>query len=157
MKPSKTHPISDSLAFKLHKATVLVDQAADIFLRTQFGISYSEFSVLLIAGTMPSPNQRQIADALGVSRASITQRLARLIEKDLASTTPDERDSRAYLVKPTKKGGALLAAAWQAMELDDDGIDQGVDTVGLTRELDVLIANAVARIERIRSEKGSDR
>lgn len=150
MNPSASFPLNDSLGFKLHQAAVLADQAADIFLRTRFSISYSLFSVVIIAGTMPKPNQHQIARALGVSRASITQRIARLIEQDLVITTPDERDSRAHIVHLTESGGALLESAWQAMESDDEGIDRNVDTATLIRELDILIANASSRIERVR-------
>lgn len=41
MSPSDLPSLNDSLAFKLHQAASLVDQAADLFLRRQFGISYS--------------------------------------------------------------------------------------------------------------------
>ncbi len=156
MTPAAQPAPSESVAFKLHRATVLVDQAADMFLRAQFGISYSLFSVILVAGTLSSPNQRQIARALGVTRASITQRLAQLIEMGLVQTTPDEQDSRALIVHLTESGGALLAKAWQAMEADDDGIDRGVDTALLARELDTLIANATARIEHLRAQETSE-
>ncbi|MBU3994324.1 MAG: MarR family winged helix-turn-helix transcriptional regulator [Actinobacteria bacterium] len=141
-----TTPISESLAFKLHRATVLVDRAADTFLRTRFEISYSLFSVLLVAGSMPEPSQRQIADALAVSRASITQRIAALSQRGLVRVAPDERDGRAARVLLTAEGGALLTAAWGAMEAHDDGIDRGVNLVALERELDRLIANAIAQL-----------
>ena len=139
-------PISESLAFKLHRATVLVDRAADTFLRTRLDISYSLFSVLLVAGTMREPSQRQIADALAVSRASITQRIAALGQRGLVRVVPDARDGRAARVLLTAEGGALLTAAWGAMEAHDDGIDRGVDVAALERELDRLIANAIDQL-----------
>lgn len=148
-------PIAQSLAFKLHRATVLVDRAADSFLRAQFDISYSLFSVLLIAGSLSGPSQRQIADALAVSRASITQRLAVLARRGLVRVEPDERDSRAARVHLTAEGGVLLAAAWGAMEAHDDGIDRGVDVAALERELDRLIANAAAHLQRLDSKEST--
>lgn len=142
-------PIAESLAFKLHRATVLVDRAADAFLRARFDITYSLFSVLLVAGTLPGPSQRQIADALAVSRASITQRIAALARRGLVAVEPDERDSRAARVRLTAEGGALLTAAWGALEAHDDGIDRGVDVAALVRELDRLIANATAQLQHL--------
>lgn len=152
MMDSAKHPFTQSLAFKLHRATVLVDRAADLFLRTRFDIGYPLFSVLLLAGTMSGPTQSQIAHALDVSRASITQRLARLIERDLVRTVPDERDSRAVRVHLTAAGGSLLETAWGAMEADGDGIDDGVNVAVLSHELDTLITNAQARIAQLRTE-----
>lgn len=151
METNTSLPLSDSLGFKLHRAAVLADQAADMFLRNHFSISYSLFSVLIIAGTIPTPNQHQIARALGVSRASVTQRIARLLEQGLVTTSPDERDGRAHIVYLTERGGTLLEAAWRAMESDEQGIDRNVDTTTLMRELDTLIANALSRIERVRA------
>ena len=47
--------IADSTAFKLHKATVLVDGVADRYLHGGHGIRYSSFLVLLMVGTLDEP------------------------------------------------------------------------------------------------------
>lgn len=146
-------PITESLAFTLHRATVLVDRVADTFLRTHFDLSYSLFSVLLIAGTMHGPHQSRIAEALAVSRASITQRVAALGERGLVRTVPDAHDGRATQVVLTPAGGALLADAWAAMESHENGIDRGVDVATLTRELHRLIANATTDLSGSHDEE----
>ncbi len=141
-------PISNSLAYKLHQATVLVDRAADRYLHVHHDISYSLLVVLLSVGVLDHPSQRVIADHLGVSRASITQRMSSLTTRGLVRVTPSQQDARAMEVSLTAQGGALLAAAWQGLESYEDGIDRGVDVVALERELDKLIGNARAHLAR---------
>ncbi len=147
-------PISKSLAFKLHQATVLVDRAADRYLHAHHGISYSLLVVLLMVGVLDKPSQRVIADNLGVSRASITQRVAVLTARGLVRVTPSGQDARAMEVSLTAQGGALLAVAWQGLEAYEDGIDRGVDVVTLERELDTLIGNARAHLAHTREGNG---
>lgn len=127
---------------------MLVDRAADLHLRRHHDISYSLFAVLLMAQVLGRPSQREIADRLGVTRASITQRVAQLVARGLIDVTPSAEDARAVQVAVTDAGLHLLAQAWHSMEAADGGIDVGVDTAVLERELDLLIANACAFIER---------
>lgn len=147
--PDPDSPIAESLAYKLHQATVLVDRAADQYLRAHHDISYSLLVVLLVVGVLETPSQREIADHLEVSRASITQRITVLTQRGLVRVSPSDHDARAVQVQLTAAGGALLTAAWQGMESYEDGLDAGIDVAALTRELDLLIANARAHLARI--------
>ncbi len=140
--------VGSSLAFKLHQATILVDRSADRYLRTHHNVSYSLLVVLLMVGVLEGPSQREIADHLDVSRASITQRVGDLVRRGLVEVVPSEQDARAVRVWLTPEGGALLTDAWQGLETSEDGIDRGVDVVALERELDLLIANARAQLAR---------
>jgi DNA-binding MarR family transcriptional regulator len=134
--------IADSTAFKLHQATVLIDRVADRYLQQTHGIRYSGFLVLLMVGTLDQPTQREIADGLNVSRASITQRVGQLVADDLVATRPDSDDARAKTVRLTRKGAELLRRAWDGLETHQDGLDAGVDEAALARQLDLLIRNA---------------
>lgn len=152
---SPEHPIHESLAFVLHRATTLVDRAADLFLRERHDISYSLFSVLLIVGTHEGATQREVADMLGVSRASITQRTAELVAFDLVRATPHPHDARAMTLSLTAHGGELLTAAWHDLESADDAIDDGVDVPALLAQLGTIITNATAMINTLRNESAS--
>lgn len=134
--------LQGSLAFRLHQATVLVDRAADRYLREAHGISYSLFVVLMTAGALGESSQREIADALAVTRASITQRVAELRSRGLVRVAPDASDARALRVSLTADGESLLAVAWRGLAGHDDGLDRDVDQVSLGRELNTLIRNA---------------
>lgn len=144
-------PIPQSLAFALHRATVLIDRAADLFLRSRHDISYSLFSVLLIVGSSDRITQREVADMLGVSRASITQRVAQLVSRGLIRTAPHQTDARAVNLSLTRQGGELLEGAWHDLDTSDDDIEAGVDVPALLAQLQILISNAEASICATRS------
>ncbi len=133
----------DSTAFKLHRATVLIDRIADEYLVREHGIHYSAFVVLLMTSVLGEPSQTAIAANLAVSRASITQRVTGLVERGLIAVRADPADSRAKLVRLTEGGQALFARAWSGLEAHQSGLDDGVDEAALAAALDRIIANGL--------------
>lgn len=136
-------PIIQSTAFKLHRATALVDRLADDYLAREHGIRYSAFVVLLVTRLLGSASQTAIADALAVSRASITQRVSALVERGLLDIQPAPGDPRANAVRLTPAGELLFDSAWRGLEAHQSGLEDGVDEAVLAAQLDRLIANGV--------------
>lgn len=134
-------PILNSTAFKLHQATLLIDRSADTYLRREHDLGYAHFLVLLIVRVAGPTSQRSIAENLGVSRASITQRVTALTRDGLLVVTPDPDDSRAHLVDLTDGGCDRVDRAWKGLDAHDDGLDAGVDDAALATQLDIIIAN----------------
>lgn len=133
----------DSTAFKLHRATVLIDRIADEYLVREHGIHYSAFVVLLMTSVLGEPSQTAIAENLAVSRASITQRVTGLVERGLIAVRTDPADSRAKLVRLTEDGQARFERAWSGLEAHQSGLDDGVDEAALAAALDRIIANGL--------------
>lgn len=133
---------TQSTAFKLHQATAIIDRIADDYLQREHGLRYSAFLVLLMVRVMGEPSQRDIAAALDVTRASITQRVAALGE--LLDVKPDPADSRANIVTLTAAGTAKVDAAWQGLDRHQSGLDVGLDEAALQKQLDIIIANGRA-------------
>jgi DNA-binding MarR family transcriptional regulator len=149
--PRAQHPsILDSTAFKLHRATVLLDRIADDYLVTNHGIRYAPFLVLLMARVLGPTTQQAIAANLGVSRASVTQRVGALATSGLLRAEKSATDARANTVVLTDEGLALVDAAWSGLEQNPDGTDEGVDETVLAGQLDRLIENALGVIRRTR-------
>ncbi len=138
--------ITDSTGFKLHSVTALLDRVADAYLRDEHRIRYPAFLVLLMVRVLGEPSQQRIAANLGVSRASITQRVAALAADGLLETSPDPADARANVVTLTDRGAALLDAAWAGLDAHQAGLDDGVDEAALVAQLDRILANG-ARLE----------
>ncbi|MGO4230706.1 MarR family winged helix-turn-helix transcriptional regulator [Arthrobacter sp. YAF34] len=143
MDNTEQHGIVESAVFKLHRATLLVDRVADRYLQEHHGMRYSAFLVLLTIGTVGQLTQRQIADNLDVSRASITQRLRRLLDDDLVTARPHPEDARANTISLSRKGAELLERAWRGLETHQDGVDEGVDVKALVLQLDRISDNAL--------------
>jgi len=137
-----TPDITSSTAFKLHRATVLIDRIADDYLTREHGIHYAPFLVLLMVRVLGEPSQQAIARNLDVSRASVTQRVSGLVESGLLEVTPDPADSRANIVRLTTPGRALVDSAWRGLEQHQSGLDAGVDEPALVAQLDRIISNA---------------
>ena len=137
-----TPDITSSTAFKLHRATVLIDRIADDYLTREHGIHYAPFLVLLMVRVLGEPSQQAIARNLDVSRASVTQRVSGLVESGLLEVTPDPADSRANIVRLTTAGRVLVDSAWRGLEQHQSGLDAGVDEPALVAQLDRIISNA---------------
>lgn len=135
--------ITESTAFKLHRATVLIDRIADDYLDREHGIRYAPYLVLLMVRLLGEPSQQAIAAALDVSRASITQRVGGLVARGLLEIGVDPDDARAHRVRLTEAGRTLVDAAWRGLETRQDGLDEGIDEPLFAQQLDRLIANAV--------------
>ncbi|GAB3607346.1 hypothetical protein GCM10027413_27550 [Conyzicola nivalis] len=133
----------DSTAFKLHRATVLLDRIADDYLVAQHQIHYAPFLVLLMARVLGPTTQHAIAQNLGVSRASVTQRVGALQKAGLLDVAKSATDARANTVVLTSEGESRVEAAWQGLEQHQDGVDSGVDERVLAAQLDRLIQNAL--------------
>ena len=134
--------ITQSTSFKLHQATAIIDRIADDYLQREHGIRYAPFLVLLMVRVMGEPSQRDIAAALDVSRASITQRVATLGE--FLEIKPDPSDSRANIVTLTAAGRTKVDAAWRGLEDHQSGLDDGLDEAALQEQLDIIITNGRA-------------
>ena len=136
--------ITESAVFKLHRVTALIDRIADDYLASAHGIRYAPFLVLLMAHVLGPTSQQRIAANLGVSRASITQRVGGLVEQGLLAVEPDPADARANLVRLTEPGRVLLEHAWSGLERHQSGLDDGVDEAALVAQLDRILANGAA-------------
>ncbi len=138
---------SRQLVLSLHRATALVDRVADAYLRPAHGITVSMFSALVTIDAVGPARQSEIARALDVSRAAVSQRLVELVSRGYAEVTADASDQRAHQVAITPEGRALLADAWRGLAASDDGLEHGVDLPALQRALDTLIVNAARYLD----------
>lgn len=143
-----TDAFLSSPAFKLHQATILIDRVADAYLEREHGIRYAPFLVLLMVRLLGPTSQQAIAAQLGVTRASITQRVGAFADQGYLDVARSTIDSRAHVVALTPRGSALVDRAWAGLEEHQDGIDDGVDAAALSAALDRLITNAQAVLQR---------
>lgn len=137
------------LALTLHRATALIDRVADEYLRPAHGIGISAFAALVTIDALGPARQSAIAAGLGISRPAVTQRLADLSARGLVEIAGDPTNRQARLVSLSPAGRTLLAQAWEGLAHSQDGLERGVDLVGLQTALDRLIANADAHLDSL--------
>ncbi len=144
-----TVEFKDSTFYKLGRATQLITHVADTYLQAHHGLRYSSFLVLLILRTKGPCPQHVIAESLGVSRPSITQRIAPLMERGLVHGERQPGVPRSIVASLTDSGRDLIDAAWPGLEKAFVTVDEDVDHSFLTEQLDLLIANAERALEEL--------
>jgi DNA-binding MarR family transcriptional regulator len=92
--------------------TLLMDRL-DADLRSTFGISLTEYEILVRLSETPGHQMRmaQLADALCHSRSRVTHTVTRMEEDGLVSRTGSTEDRRGVVAIMTEKGYALLEKA----------------------------------------------
>jgi DNA-binding MarR family transcriptional regulator len=118
-----------------HVPSVLTRQN-DQTLQEQLGIGMSQFRILKLL-------QKQIADHLGQTEASISRQMRVMHGKGLLTRHVDPHNRRAHLTEPTAKGLKLVEAANEALlrqtaplteKLNDKQQKQLVETLHLIHE-----------------------
>ena len=97
-----------------HLASVLGKQS-DQVLQEQLGIGFSQFKILMALQWNPKTQQRQIAEALGQTEASISRQIKLMLEKGLLQSMVSPQSKREHITTPTQKGIRLTEATREVL------------------------------------------
>lgn len=97
-----------------HTATV-VDRQADQVLQERLGIGTSQFRILRTLQQAHHSQQRELADHLGQTEASISRQAKLLREKGFVSTQVNPKNKREHIMQLTPKGVQITEAAQEVM------------------------------------------
>lgn len=93
-----------------HLSSVLAKQS-DQVLQEQLGLGLSQFKILMALQWNPHTQQRQIAETLGQTEASVSRQIKLMIRRGLLSSTVSPDNRREHLTTPTTKGIKLTEVA----------------------------------------------
>ena len=93
-----------------HLATSLARQT-DQILQDDVGITFPQFKVLMVLQDHPQLQQKQIAERLAQTEASITRQIKGLEGDGLAKRTVNDQNRREHRMTPTSKGIKLIEQA----------------------------------------------
>lgn len=97
-----------------HVARLLIKQSEQV-LQERLGIGMSQFKILRVLQLNPHIKQRQIANILGQTEASISRQVKLMIDDGLLRSTVSPRNRRAHMTVITAKGERLNEAAMDAL------------------------------------------
>jgi DNA-binding MarR family transcriptional regulator len=80
------------------------------------GIDTRHYAVLVAIADGDGPSQQEVADALGIDRATLVALADDLEASQLISRERSDQDRRAYALKLTSAGTALMNEAHLAMD-----------------------------------------
>jgi DNA-binding MarR family transcriptional regulator len=109
------------------------------------GLTYAQFTVLggilwlTTVEHVAHPNQRDVADHVGISPMMASQVVRKLEQRGLVRRRDDPADSRAKRVAITERGRAAVVAALEAVDRSDDeffrDVLPGGDLVAVLRRI----------------------
>jgi len=76
------HSFRETELFRIHELVIRLDRLAQLILEP-FGVTFNDFLLLLAVGENPSSSQQEVAQFIGVGKASVSLRVKALSEKGL--------------------------------------------------------------------------
>ena len=87
----------------------------DQVLQDHLNIGFSQFKILMVLQSNPYIQQRDIAEALGQTEASISRQIKLMQNQDLLRSTTQPTNRRRHITTLTSKGLRLAEAATRAL------------------------------------------
>ncbi len=127
------------LATALHELVLVLDREAQRLL-SPTGLTYRHYVALFVIGEHPGIAARQLADALGVTEAAVSQMLPSLKSDALLRDLRVPGGGRRRPLELTDAGRDKLAQARALLgrSLDEHVADLGIDPVALSNTLDAI-------------------
>ncbi len=109
MQPTK------NIGYLLNHLAFVLGRQSDQALQEQLGIGYSQFKIMMVLGWNPAVQQKQIADKLGQTEASISRQIKLLHDQGLLSTKINPENRRVHITRLTSKGERLTEQAMSVL------------------------------------------
>jgi DNA-binding MarR family transcriptional regulator len=95
---------SGKIGFLIQHLAFSLGRTNDQVLQEQLGIGFSQYKLMMVLQKMPHIQQKQIANALTQTEASISRQIKLLHEKSLLQTTVSPKNRREHITTLTPKG-----------------------------------------------------
>ena len=102
---------SDIISFQLQHVAALLARDSEQVLQERFGIGLSQLRIMKVLQTNTRMLQKDIANMLGQTEASISRQIKILEDDNLTATHINSRNRRQHVISLTTKGHRLAAAA----------------------------------------------
>lgn len=107
---------ANSISSLIQNVATLLAKQSDQVLQEQLGIGVSQFRILKIVQHSPRLLQRDIADALGQTEASISRQVRIMHDKQLLATHINPKNRREHITVLTTKGFQMTEAALEVLQ-----------------------------------------
>ena len=104
------HP-TNNLGLLINHIACVLGRQSDQVLQEQLGVGFSQFKIMMVLRHNPHIQQRQIANRLGQTEASISRQIKLLHKLDLLSTRISPENKRQHITQLTPRGERLTEQA----------------------------------------------
>lgn len=145
LKSLSSEPVNILRALSL-KITVTARQMHKRFDQSvaDIGVTRSQWTLIAVISRRPGVTQREVAEILEMSEASVGRLIDRLCSDGMLVRQPKEDDRRAYCIHLTDAAGSLLDKISGVAMIHEEAIFAGFDSDDLARleeYLDRIAAN----------------
>ncbi len=102
---------SNSIGYLLQHLSGVLAKQSDQALQERLGIGFSQYKILRVLQHSPHTQQREIAEWLGQTEASISRQIKLMIDKGLLVSVVSPKNRREHLTTPTVKGVRMTEEA----------------------------------------------
>ncbi len=102
---------TNNIGYLLQHLAFTMARQNDQLLQEQIGLGFSQFKILMVLQRNPSTQQRDIAESLGQTEASISRQIKLMHDMGLLQTQISPENRRKHLTTLTTKGERLSEEA----------------------------------------------
>ncbi len=106
---------NDNLGYLLHHLGFVMDRQSDSLLQERLDMGFSQFKILMALKWHQGVQQRQIAEKLGQTEASVSRQIKLLKEAGLITAKKGEHNKREHITMLTSKGEKAIDKAMAAL------------------------------------------
>jgi len=114
--PSSSRNSPQSIDFFIQHVATLLARQSDQVLQEQLGVGLSQFKILRTLEVNPRIQQRQIADLLGQTEASVSRQIKLLKAKHMIASAVNPINRREHLTTLLPRGIRVLEAASDVLD-----------------------------------------
>jgi DNA-binding MarR family transcriptional regulator len=101
----------NSIGYLLHHLAFVLDADSDQVLQERLGLGFAQFKILLVLESREGISQKQIADQLSQTEASISRQIRLLSQKGFVEIEKSRASKREKIVYLTQNGQAMANRA----------------------------------------------
>lgn len=106
---------TNNIGYLLNHLAFMLSRQSDQVLQEQLGIGFSQFKIMMALKWNPAVQQKQIAERLGQTEASISRQIKLLHKQGLLNSRVSPENKREHITTLTPKGEKLTERAMQAL------------------------------------------
>lgn len=96
--------VSNNLGYLLNHLAFVLGRQSDQVLQERLGLGFSQFKIMMVLRTNPHVQQKEIAERLGQTEASISRQIKLLLKRGLLQTVKRPENRREHITTLTAKG-----------------------------------------------------
>lgn len=103
--------VTNNLGYLINHVAFVMGRQSDIVLQDKLGIGFSQFKIMMVLMNNPHVQQKEIAERLGQTEASISRQIKLLINKGLLQSLKRPENKREHITTLTFSGESMTEEA----------------------------------------------